>query len=91
MAVNTQKVVVAGLASGLVQAILAGVGFGVLLMPRMNAEMDAIVPGMSAKMATGMNMGIQIGSNFVIGLLLAWLYAGMRPRYGPWPVRATSR
>ena len=82
MAVNTQKVVVAGLASGVVQAVLSGVGFSMLLGPRMNAEMDSKVAGMSAMMASGANMGIQIGSSFVVGLLLAWLYAGMRPRYG---------
>ena len=85
MAVNTQKVVVAGLASGVVQAILGGVGFGVLLGPRFNAEMDKVVPGLSATMASGMNMGIGIGSQFVVGLLLAWLYAAMRPRYGAGP------
>jgi len=82
MAVNTQKVVVAGLASGVVQAVLGGLGFGMVLGPRMNAEMDAKVAGMSAMMANGTNMGIQIASNFVVGLLLAWLYAAMRPRYG---------
>jgi len=82
MAINTQKVVVGGLAAGVVMNVVGFLGFGMLLGPRFNAEMDAVVPGLSAKMNSGANMGMTIGSQFVIGLLLAWLYAAMRPRYG---------
>jgi len=83
MAVNTGKVVAGGLAAGVVLNIVGFVGFGMLLGPRFNAEMDAVVPGLSAKMNSGANMGITIVTQFVIGLLLAWLYAAMRPRFGP--------
>jgi hypothetical protein len=82
MAVNMSKVVVGGLAAGVVGNVVGFVGFGMMLGPRFNAEMDAVVPGLSATMATGMNMGMGIASQFVIGILLAWLYASMRPRYG---------
>jgi hypothetical protein len=82
MAINTQKVVVGGLAAGVVLNVVGFVGFGMLLGARFTAEMDAVVPGLSAKMNTGANMGVGIASQFVIGLLLAWLYAAMRPRFG---------
>jgi len=82
MAINTQKVVVGGLAAGVVMNVVGYVGFGMLLGARFTAEMDAVVPGLSAKMNTGANMGVGIASQFVIGLLLAWLYAAMRPRFG---------
>ena len=83
MAVNTGKVVAGGLAAGVVMNVVGFVGFGMLLGPRFNAEMDAVVAGLSTKMNSGANMGMTIVSQFVIGLLLAWLYAAMRPRFGP--------
>lgn len=89
MAINTGKVVVGGFAAGVVSNVLGFLGFGLLLGPKFNAEMDAIVPGLSTKMASGMNMAIGIVSQFVIGFLMVWLYAAMRPRFGPGPKTAT--
>ncbi len=83
MAINTSKVVVAGLAAGVVQNVLGLAGFGLLLSGRFNAEMDAVVPGLSTKMATTANTVMTVVSSFVIGWLLVWLYAAMRPRFGP--------
>ena len=83
MAINTGKVVAGGLAAGVVLNVVGFVGFGMMLGPRFNAEMDMVVPGLSTKMASGAVMGTNIVSQFVIGLLVAWLYAAMRPRFGP--------
>jgi hypothetical protein len=82
MAINTQKVVVGGLAAGVVTNILGFLGYGMLLGPRMNAELDAVVPGLSTRMATGTAMTLSILTQFIISLLLVWLYAAMRPRFG---------
>lgn len=90
MAINTQKVVVGGLAAAVANAVLGFVVFGMLLGPRMNAELDAVMPGMSAKLQAGTgNIIIMIGSSLAIGWLLAWLYAAIRPRFGPGPKTAT--
>jgi hypothetical protein len=83
MAVNTQKVAVGGLAAGVTLLVLGYPVYFMWLGPRLTAEMDALLPGVSAKMMTGTtNMVISFGGQFVIGLLLAFLYAAMRPRFG---------
>lgn len=84
MAVNTQKVVVGGVAASVVNLALGFVVFNMLLAGRMNAEIDAVIPGASAKMMAGTaNMVIGFGGQVLIGFMLAWLYAAMRPRFGP--------
>lgn len=89
MAINTGKVVVGGLAAGVVNTLLSYPVFVMMLGPRFNAEMDAVAPGMSAKMNEGTaNMVIGIGGGFVLSILLVWLYAAIRPRFGPGPKTA---
>ena len=83
MAINTSKVVVGGIAASVVNLALGFVAFGLWLGPKMNAEMDAVIPGASAKMMAGSNMVAGLLGQVVIGFLLAWLYAAMRPRFGP--------
>jgi uncharacterized membrane protein len=83
MAMNTQKVIVGGLAAGVVTNILGFLLFGMFLGPRFNAELDAVVPGASARMNTPGAMTATILTQFVIGLLLVWIYAAIRPRFGP--------
>jgi hypothetical protein len=63
--------------------VLGFLGQGMLLGPRMNAEMDAVVPGLSQRMMTGASIAINVLTQLVIGVLLVWLYAAMRPRFGP--------
>jgi len=83
MAVNTQKVAVGGLAAGVTLLVLGYPVYFMWLGPRLTAEMDALLPGKSAAMMAGTtNMVINFGGQFVIGLLLAFLYAAMRPRFG---------
>lgn len=84
MAINTTKVAVGGVAAAVVNLALGFVVFNMLLASRMNAELDAVIPGGSAKMMAGTaNMVIGLGGQVLIGFLLAWLYAAMRPRFGP--------
>lgn len=85
MAINGSRVVLGGLVAGVVMTVIGGVVNGVLLGSTMNAEMDAAVPGLSAKMATGATIGVNVVTQFVIGILLVWLYAAMRPRFGAGP------
>jgi hypothetical protein len=83
MAINAQKVIVGGIAAGIVMNVLGFLGQGMLLGARMNAEMDAVVPGLSQRMVTGASIAINVLTQLVIGVLLVWLYAAMRPRFGP--------
>ena len=49
MAINTSKVVVGGLAAGVVSNIVGYVAFGMLLGPRMQAEAVAVAPALAGR------------------------------------------
>ena len=83
MAINMSKVVVGGLAAGVAMNVIGFVGNGYLLGKRMEAEMSAVAPALAGRgMAPGAITAAVI-TQFVVGILLVWLYAAMRPRLGP--------
>ena len=88
MAINASKVVVGGLVAGVVANIVGYVGFGMLLGPRMEAEAVAVAPALAGRGMTGTAIATQVISSFVVGILLVWLYAAIRPRFGPGPKTA---
>jgi len=90
MAINTQKVLVGGLAAGVVLNIIDYLTNGVLLADRMKAEAEAFKPGLSSMMMEGNAIAIYVVSDFVVGLLLVWTYAAIRPRFGPGPQTAAT-
>jgi hypothetical protein len=84
MAINTSKVIVGGLAAGVVMNILDFISNGVIFADRMVAEMNNFKPGLGDAMHT-MDTSTIAGMvilDFIIGLLLAYTYAAMRPRFG---------
>lgn len=83
MAINASKVVVGGLAAGVVTNIVGFVGFGLLLGRRMEAEAIAVAPVLQGRGMTGSAIAMNVIAQFLIGILLVWLYAAMRPRFGP--------
>jgi hypothetical protein len=83
MAINTSKVVVGGLAAGLVMNVIGFLGNGMLLGPRMEAEMVAVAPSLAGKGMAPMTIAFAVITQFIVGILLVWLYAAMRPRFGP--------
>ena len=88
MAINTGKVVVGGLAAGVVGNVLGFLLFGMWLGPKFEAEAVAAAPSLAGKGATSFAMTMTIVSAFVVGFLLVWLYAAIRPRFGPGPKTA---
>ena len=89
MAINTGKFVTGGLAAGVVGNIIGYLGFGMLLGPRFEAEAAAVAPALAGRGMTGSAIATQVAFTFIIGLLLVWLYAAMRPRFGPGMKTAT--
>ena len=83
MAINVSKVVIGGLAAGLVMNVSGFVVQGMLLGKRMEAEMLAVAPSLQGKGMSGGIIAARVLTQFVIGILLVWLYAAMRPRFGP--------
>jgi hypothetical protein len=88
MAINTSKVVVGGLVAGVVANVLGFLLFGLWLGKRFDAEMAAAAPSLAGRGMTSGATTMQVVGGFVIGLLLVWLYAAMRPRFGPGPKTA---
>jgi hypothetical protein len=88
MAINVSKVVVGGLAAGVVENIVGYVAFGMLLAPRMQSDAVAVAPQLQGRGMSGGTTAANVIAAFVIGFLLVWLYAAMRPRFGPGPKTA---
>jgi hypothetical protein len=85
MPINKQRLITGGLAAGLVMNLIGGVVNGMLMGPRMNAEMEAAVPGLTARMPMTTVITVNVLTEFVLGILIVWIYAAIRPRYGPGP------
>lgn len=85
MAINASKVIVGGLVAGLVANVIGFVGFGMFLGPRMEAEAVAVAPVLAGRGMTGSAIATNVVLQFVTGILLVWLYAAMRPRFGAGP------
>jgi hypothetical protein len=83
MAINTQKVLIGGIAAGVVMNVIDFISNMYILGARMKAESDAFKPGMSDQMMSASTMVSYIVMDLVLGILLVWTYAAMRPRFGP--------
>jgi hypothetical protein len=82
MAMNVRRVILGGLAAGVVANLIGFFGFGLLLGPRMRAEAIAVAPALQSRSMGGYALATNIIAQFVTGLLLVWLYAALLPRFG---------
>lgn len=83
-AVNTGKVLVGGVLAGLVYNAF-DIVTGLVLMGdefRANAQRLGLDP---AAAESGTAMAVWITIDFLLGLLVVWTYAAIRPRFGPGP------
>ena len=80
---NTQKVLLGGIVAGVVMNVIDFIVNKYVLGARMMAESEAFKPGMSASMMSGKVMVSYIVMDLVLGILLVWTYAAIRPRFGP--------
>jgi hypothetical protein len=83
MAINTKKVLIGGIAAGVVMNVIDFISNTYILGARMKAESDAFKPGMSDQMTTGSAIAGYVVMDLVLGILLVWTYAAIRPRFGP--------
>jgi hypothetical protein len=82
--INWGRVIGGGLAAGVVLNLGEWLLHDVILRERM----EAAVAEMGMEAPTGSDIGIFVAMTFVLGILLVWLYAAIRPRYGPGPKAA---
>lgn len=85
---NRQKIVVAGLVAGLVLNVLDFITYSYITAGALKQAMDAVNPSLSVAMASSRAMATSIVMDFLLGIVLVWLYAAMRPRYGAGPRNA---
>jgi hypothetical protein len=83
MAINTKKVVLGGLAAGVVLGVIDFIANKYVLGARMIAEMNAFKPGFADAMTQGNAVYIALALDFILGIALVWAYAAIRPRFGP--------
>jgi hypothetical protein len=76
--INWRRVVLGGVVAGVVVNVLEG-GLGFLMHSQWEAAMKNMKPPSGAVMAA------HLVWSFVIGIAAIWLYAAVRPRYGPGP------
>jgi len=83
MAINTQKVLIGGIAAGVVMNVIDFISNKFIVGARMAAESEAFKPGMSASMMTTSVLVSYVVMDLALGILLVWTYAAIRPRFGP--------
>lgn len=77
--INVTRVLIGGLAAGLV----INIGEYLLNMYILKAEMEAALRRMSLPPVGGQQIGVFVGLAFALGIATVWLYAAIRPRFGP--------
>jgi hypothetical protein len=80
-ALNTGRVITGGIVAGVVINVIEFIMNGVVLSGRMSdfyVKMGIAEPG-------GAAMAWYVVLGFVLGFLIAWTYAAIRPRFGPGP------
>lgn len=82
--INWGRVILGGLVAGIVLNIGEWLLNGVILADRWEAAMAEL----GRDTYTGSDMAIFVGGTFLMGIVLVWLYAAIRPRYGPGPATA---
>jgi hypothetical protein len=83
MAVNIKKVLLGGIAAGVVLNVIDFVVNTYILGAQMKAATDAFKPGLSEQMMTGSAVASYVIMDLVLGVMLVWTYAAIRPRFGP--------
>lgn len=82
--INWGRVIAGGLGAGVVLNLGEWLLHDVILADRMEAS----AAEMGLGPPTGSDIGIFVAMAFGLGILLVWLYAAIRPRYGPGPKAA---
>ena len=83
-AINMAKVIVGGLVAGLVINVSEFLLNAVVLA----ADMEAAMARLNLPPVGGQAVAVFVLFGFIVGIGMIWLYAAIRPRYGPGPKTA---
>jgi hypothetical protein len=82
--INWSKVITGGLVAG----IVINVSETILNMGVVGPQMEALLASMNRPPVGGAAIAYFVLWGFAVGVLMVWLYAAIRPRYGPGPKTA---
>lgn len=82
--INWGRVVLGGLVAGVVLNVVDWLVHGVWLME----DWSAVMQGLGANEIAGGTMALYVIWDFILGIFIVWLYAAIRPRFGPGPKTA---
>jgi hypothetical protein len=82
--INRKRVIMGGLLAGLV----INISETILNVPVMGQQMEEALKGRNLPPVGGAAIGGFVIGALVVGVLLVWLYAAIRPRFGPGPKTA---
>jgi hypothetical protein len=83
--VNSGRVIAGGLVAGLIMNISEAALHGGVLGPDVTSLYEALG---RTPVASPAALTLLVAATFVLGLTAVWLYAAMRPRFGPGPKTA---
>src|SRR5207245_2117466 len=78
-------VIVGGLIGGVVANVIASVINGFVLAGMQKADLDKLNPALSAGAMAGNKIAIFVILTFIWAIANVWIYAAIRPRFGPGP------
>ena len=81
--INWTRIILGGLAAGLIINVFESVLNGVILAK----DMEAAISALGRQMGGGA-LAMFIAWGFLVGIFAVWLYAAIRPRYGAGPKTA---
>ncbi len=84
--INWGRLLVGGLVAGVVMNLLFYASWTFLVLPPLSDALQAVGRPGQGSVTAGVVMVVM---SFLIGLLAIWLYAAIRPRFGPGPATAT--
>ena len=82
--INVKGVMIGGLLAGLI----INISESILNMPVLGAQFEVVLKALNLPPVGNGPIVVFIVGGFVLGLLLVWLYAAIRPRFGAGPKTA---
>lgn len=86
--INNTRVILGGLAAGLVMNVIDFISNMFIMGARTQAEWTAVNPLIWANANDPKKLPAFLLIDFALGILLVWLYAALRPQFGPGPATA---
>jgi hypothetical protein len=85
MGIDVRRWLLGGLAAGVCLLLLDSLVNGVLLVDQNEAALTALDPALVDSANSAFAIAFYVAVDLVMGLIVVWTYAAIRPRFGPGP------